>query len=61
MNTLFAFLRDEQAQDLIEYALLMALLVIGAVGSVAVAHAGRLGLPIPAHIHIHRHSIVAAS
>ena len=52
MKTLQAFLRDEQGQDLIEYAVLMAFLIIGAVGSVAVAHAGRLGLPLPGHIHL---------
>lgn len=61
MKTLRAFLRDEQGQDLIEYALLMALLVIAAVGSVAVAHAGHLGLPIQVHGRPHHGSAVAGS
>jgi Flp pilus assembly pilin Flp len=53
MKTLLAIFRGDQGQDLIEYALLMALLSIVAVGGVAVAHAGHLGLPIPGHIHMH--------
>lgn len=53
MKTILGFFRHEQGQDLIEYALLMAFLVIAAVGGVAVAHPGHLGLPIPGHIHMH--------
>ena len=61
MKTFLSIFRDEKGQDLIEYALIMALLVIAAVGGVAIAHAGHLRPGVPAHGRLHHGSTVAAS
>jgi len=61
MKSLFGFLRDEQGQDLIEYALLVAFLAIVVVGFASGTRASLVGIAAAAGSKLTSANSAAAS